>query len=106
MAQALEKMNVSKTFQKNGFFLQKMVILFQHSVFGEIQFTQKSLTHREKQSRTLQQILVSRNPNNITLLLQAPARRNQNSENGARGDRDSPDQNESPIPDLSNARPE
>ena len=40
---------VSKT-EKNEVFLQQMCILFQNSVFGEIQFYQKSVTHGEKQT--------------------------------------------------------
>ena len=56
MAQALEKVNVSKT--EKMFFLQKMVKLFQNSVFGKIPFSQKSLTHRERGKATvLQQVL-------------------------------------------------
>ena len=77
-------------------FAQKMVILFQNSVFGEIQFSQKSLISSG-----------ATNPYNILLLLQAPAQRCRKKakilEKGARGDKGSPEQNESPIPDLSNA---
>ena len=58
-----------------------MVIPFQNFVFGEIQFSEKFLTHRKKAtpypSRT--------KTNNIMLLLQAPHK-----------------ELESPIPDLSN----
>ena len=59
MAQALEKVNMSPNLGKMFSFAQKMVILFQNSVFGESQFSQKSLTNRRKQPQTLpQQVLV------------------------------------------------
>ena len=71
MAQALEK-----TEETIGFFAQKMVKLFEklYFVFGEIQFCQKSLTHRKKQPHSLpQKVLVQQSPPNIILLLlQAP----------------------------------
>ena len=63
MAQASEKVNVSPNLGKTFSFAQKMVILFQNSVFGEIQFSQKSLTNRKKQSLTLsRQVLVQQTP--------------------------------------------
>ena len=47
--------NLGKMFS----FAQKMVILFQNSVFGEIQFSQNSLINRKNQAHTLpQQVLV------------------------------------------------
>ena len=59
MAQALEKVNMSPNLGKMISFAQKMVILFQNSVFGEFQFSQKSLINRKNQPHTLpQQLLV------------------------------------------------
>ena len=68
-----------------------MVILFQNAVFGEIQFSQKSLTNRKKQPLTLSRKVLVHEPENETKIL----------EKGVRGDKGSPEQNESPIPDLS-----
>ena len=63
MAQALEKVNMYPHLRKMFFFAQKMVKLFQNSVFGEIQFSQKSLTSRKMQHHTLlQQVLVQQTP--------------------------------------------
>ena len=43
-----------------------MVIVFQNSVCGEIQFSKKSSTKRKKQPHAFpQQVLVQQNPNNI-----------------------------------------
>ena len=57
MAQALEKVNMSPNLGKMFSFAQKMVILFQNSVFGEIH--SKSLINRKNQPHTLpQQLLV------------------------------------------------
>ena len=62
MAQALEKVNVSKT-EKNVFFAQKIVIVFQSSVCGEIQFSKKSSTKQKKQPHAFpQQVLVQQTP--------------------------------------------
>ena len=55
MAQALEKVNMSPNLGKSFSFALKMVILFQNSVFGEIQFSQKSLINRKNQPQTLPQ---------------------------------------------------
>ena len=79
---AQEKGNVSPKLRKRGFFAQILVIFSQNSLFDEIQFSQKSLINRkngphEKETKILKE--------------------------GARGDIGSPEQNESPIPDLSNA---
>ena len=112
MAQALEKVNMSPNLGKMFSFAQKLVILFQNSVFGEIQFSQKSLINRKNQPHTLpQQLLVQQ-----TLIIfccyykpprsgphEVPEKEAKILEKGARGDRGSPEQNESPIPDLSNA---
>ena len=120
MAQALEKMNVYPNLGKMFSFAQKMVILFQNSVFGQIQFSQKSLTNRKKETPyPFTTSACATHPNNILLLLKAPAERAAQSaelprsggtgketkilEKGTRSDRGSPEQNESPIPDLSNA---
>ena len=79
-------------------FTQKMVILFQNSGFGEIQFSQKSLTNRKKATpypSTTRPLAT--NPNDILLLLQAPAllqvpeKKAKILEKGARGDRGSPE---------------
>ena len=110
-----KKGNMSPKLRKMFFFAQKLVIFSKNSVFDESQFSLKSLINRKNQPHTLpQQVLAQQTPI-ILLLLQAPVRnchvrncreavlpeRDENSE-GARGDRGSPDQNESPIPDLSN----
>ena len=42
-------------------FFTKMVIPFQNSVFGEIHFSQKSLTYEEKQPHILPQDIVQQN---------------------------------------------
>ena len=45
------------------FFAQKIVTLCQNSVFGEIQFSQKSLTDRTMQPHTFpQQVIVQQTP--------------------------------------------
>ena len=57
MTQALEKVKMTPKRNKMSFFAQQMVMLFKTSVFGEIQFSQKSLTNRTKQPHTyLQQV--------------------------------------------------
>ena len=114
MSQALEKVNVSPNLGKMFSFAQKMVILFQNSVFGEIQFSQKPLTNRKKQPLPFHDKSLCNKPQyNILLLLQVPAQNGQEAavseketkilRNGTRGDRGSPDHNESPIPYFSNA---
>ena len=76
MAQALEKVNVSKT-EKNVFFCTKNGYTFPKFSFRQNPlYSQKSLTHKEKQPHTLSQHLVQQIPNNILLLLQAPEVRN------------------------------
>ena len=86
MAQALEKVNMSPNLGKMFFFAQKMVILFQNSVFGEIQFSQKSLINRKNQPHTLPQQLLVQQTLIILLLVQAPAQRAARS-SGERGAR-------------------
>ena len=120
MAQALEKVNMSPNLGEMFSFAQKMVILFQNSVFGEIQFSQKSLVNRKNQPHTLpQQLLVQQTliifccyykptrsgPHEVRNCRKAavPEKEAKILEKGARGDRGLPEQNESPIPDLSNA---
>ena len=71
MAQALEKVNTSPNLWKMFSFAQKMVILFQNSVFGEIQFSQKSLINRKSNPLPLHD--KSLGNKNIPLLLQGPA---------------------------------
>ena len=113
---------VSKS-EKNVFFARKMVTLFQNSVVGEIQFSQKSLTRREKQPHNPSTTSpCATNPYNLMLLLEAPQSAEDKIRNFflinlifflvsrvetkircVRGDRDSRCQNESPIPDLSTA---
>ena len=113
MAQALEKVNVSPNTGKMFSFAQKMVILFQNSVFGEIQFSQKILSCSKNQPDMLaQQVLTQQIP--IKFCYYDPPRSGLHEaavleketkilKEGARGDRGSPEQNESPIPDISNA---
>ena len=49
--------------RKMRLFCQKIVIIFQNSVFGETQFSQKSLINRKNQPHTLpQQALVQQTP--------------------------------------------
>ena len=73
MAQALEKGNISLNLRKMFFFARKMVTLFQNSVVGEIQFSQKSLTRREKQPHNPSTTSpCATNPYNLMLLLEAP----------------------------------
>ena len=58
------------------FFFCTKVIIFQNSVFGEIQLSQKSLIKRKNQPHTLpQQVLVQQTLIILLLLLQAPAQR-------------------------------
>ena len=73
MAQVLE-VNVSRT-EKNGCFYKK-TILYQNSVFGEIQFSQKYLINRKKTTNPSTTSPCETNPNNILFLLQAPKVRN------------------------------
>ena len=120
MAQALEKGNISPKLRKMGFFAQKNVIYSQNSVFDEIQFSEKSLINRKKQPQILpQQVLVQQIPIKFCCYYKPPRSGPHEVRNcpeaavpekdtkilkeGARGDRGSPDQNESPISDLSNA---
>ena len=91
MAQALGKVNMSPKL-RNCFLKKKIVILFQNSVFGEIQFSQKFLTHKEKKPHTLLQGLV-RQVRNVP-------EKTKIQKTGARGDRGSPDQNERAVSDL------
>ena len=57
--------------------LQKKTILYQNSVFGEIQFSQKFLINRKKPTTNPSTTNpCATNPNNILFLLQAPKVRN------------------------------
>ena len=102
------------------FFAQKIVISSQIPVFDEIQFSQKSLINRKNQPYTLsQQVLVqktriifccyykpsSSGPHEVRNCREAavPEKETKILKEGARGDRGSPDQNESPILEISNA---
>ena len=121
MAQALEKGNISPKLRKMGFWHKKKRVIFsQNSDFDEIRFSQKSLINRKNQPHTLpQQVLVQQTPiifccyykpprsgphevRNCRVAA-VPEKEAEILEKGARGDRSSPEQNESPIPDLSNA---
>ena len=120
MAHALEKVNVSPNLGKRFSFAQQMVKHFQNSVFGEIQFSQKSLINGKNQPHILsQQVLVQQTPI-IACCYHKPPRSGPHKvrncreaavpekepkilEKGARGDRSSSEQNESPRPDISNA---
>ena len=112
MVRALEKGNISPKLRKMGFLHKKRVIFSQNSDFDEILFSQKSLINRKNKPHTLpQQVLVEQTP--IIFCCQykpprsgpheVPEKEAKILEKGARGDRGSPEQNESPIPDLSNA---
>ena len=88
---------------------RKMVTLFQSSLFGEIQFSQESSTNRKMQPNTLSQQVLGQQSPIICCFYYKPTRSGDTEkktiilENGARGGRGSPEQNKSPIPDLSNA---
>ena len=120
MAQALEKGNISPKLRKMGFLHKKRLIFSQNSDFDEMLFSQKSLINRKNQPHTLpQQVLVQQTPiifccNNkpprsgpheVRNCREAAVLEKETKilKEGARGDRGSPDQNESPISDLSNA---
>ena len=114
MAQALEKGNISPKLRKMGFLHKKRVIFSQNSDFDEILFSQKSLINRKNQPHTLpQQVLVQQTPIIFCCYYKpprsgpheaaVPEKETKILKEGARGDRGSPDQNESPISDLSNA---
>ena len=77
MAQALEKKNMyPKLIKWGGFFAQRKDILFQNSVFDEIQFSQKSLINRKKSTSCPSTTRSgATNAYSILLLLQAPAQR-------------------------------
>ena len=117
MAQALEKRICLQSCEKR-FFAQKIVIFSQSSVFDEIQFSLKSLIKRKNQPHILpHQFLVQQTP--ITFycyykhslsgphevwnlrIAAVPEKETKILKKGARGDRGSPNQNESPIPNLS-----
>ena len=120
MIQALEKGNISPKLRKMGFLHKKRVIFSQNSDFDEILFSQKSLINRKNKPHTLpQQVLVEQTPiifccyykpprsgpHEVRNCREAavPEEQTKILKEGARGDRGSPEQNESPIPDLSNA---
>ena len=120
MAQALEKGNISPKLRKMGFLHKKRLIFSQNSDFDEMLFSQKSLINRKNQPHTLpQQVLVQQTPilfccyykpprsgpHEVWNCREAavPEKETKILKEGARGDRGSPDQNESPISDLSNA---
>ena len=120
MAQALEKGNISPKLRKMGFLHKKRLIFSQNSDFDEMLFSQKSLINRKNQPHTLpQQVLVQQTPiifccyykpprsgpHEVRNCREAavPEKETKILKEGARGDRGSLDQNESPISDLSNA---
>ena len=110
MAQALEKGKISPNLRKMGFLHKKRVIFSQNSDFDEILFSQKSLINRKNQPHTLpQQVLVQQTPIIFCCYYKppeketVPEKETKILKEGTRGDRGSPDQNESPISDLSNA---
>ena len=96
------------------------MLLFFKFVFGEIQFSQKILTHTKNQTPTLaQQVLTQQVPiifccyykpprsglHEVRNCREAavPEKETKILTEGALGDRGSPGQNENPIPDFSNA---
>ena len=91
--------DVSKT-EKNVFFAQKIVKIFQNSGFAEIQFSQKSLIDIKNQPHTLpQQVLVQQTPMTQRVARSAEWQRSGDTgkdtkilKNGARGYKSSPDQ--------------
>ena len=113
MAQALEKGNMSPKLRIMYFFAQKIVIFSQNSVFDEILFSKKSLINRKNQPHILlQQVLVQQTPIIFCCYYKpsrsgpreaaVPEKETKILKKGTRGDRGSPDKNESPVPDLSN----
>ena len=105
---------MSPKLRKMVFFAQKIVIFSQNSVFDEIQFSQKSSINRKNKPHTLpQQVLVQQTPIIFCCYYKPPkcgtaAKRRYRKKTkilkeGARGDRGSADQNESPISEHSNA---
>ena len=54
-AQALAHVQFSPTMRENGLYCEKKVELFQNFLFGKIQFSQKSLTHKERRPQILLQ---------------------------------------------------
>ena len=93
---------MSPKLRNMSLFAQKMLFFLKFQFLAKSSFLKKNLSHSKNQPHTLAQQV----PNNM--LLQAPAQRRYRKKTkilkeGARGDRGSPDQNESPIPDLSNA---
>ena len=108
MAQALEKGNISPKLRKMGFLHKKRVIFSQNSDFDEILFSQKSLINRENQPHTLpRQVLMQQTPIIFCCYYkpphEVPEKETKILKEGASGEQGSPDQNESPVSDLSNA---
>ena len=72
MAQALETVNVSQNLGKMFPFAQKW-LYFSEIVFGEIQFSRKSVTHRKKQPLTIsRKVLVHQTPINLCCYYETP----------------------------------
>ena len=108
MRQALEKRNMSPKLRKMFFFCTKNVIFSQNSVFDEIKFSQKSLINRKNQPQILPQQVLVQQTQKIFCCYYKPPRsggtgKSKILKEGARCDRGSADQNESPISELSNA---
>ena len=120
MAQTLGKMNMSPKLRKMTF-LHKIGPFFPKFPFpAKSSFLKKNLTHNKNQLHTLAQptpmqkipIIFSCcykppriGPHEVRNGREAavPEKETKILKEGARGDRGSPDQNESPIPELSNA---
>ena len=103
---------MSPKLRKMYFFAQKIVIFSQNSVFDEILFSKKSLINRKNQPPILpQQVQVQQTPIIFSCYYkpprsgphEVPEKGTKILKEGARGDRGSPDENESPNPDVSNA---
>ena len=115
MAQALEKVNKSQNLVKMFSFAQKW-LQFYKTVFGEIRFSQKSLTNRKKATLTISRQVLEQQPLIISCCsykppwsgphevrngreAAVPEKETKILEKGVRGNRGSPEQNQSP--DLS-----
>ena len=114
MAQELGKVNVSKT-EKNEIFCKKLVVFSKVQLLAKSSFLKKKLSHNKNQPQTLaQQVLTQQIPLIFCCYTTSPRAAGRTKcgtatpekeikflKEGARGDRGSADQNESPSMELS-----
>ena len=120
MAQALGKVNMSPKLRKMCFLLKKCSFFSKLPFLVKSSFLKNILTHSKNQHHTLaQQVLMQQipaifccyykpprsGPNEVRNCRDAAVQEKETKilKEGARGDRGSPEQNESPTPHLSNA---